>query len=628
MLRRRVLSCLPAAAVLCAIEIARSGLGTVPIPFLLLLVSVGFAGFNGGLVSGAVAGGAAALYVLYSHLQGFGPATLTGNFAYTLVGMMLFGAVGTVLGRLRDDRDSYYDALLEAQRKEQEEPLKLASQLVDLGYYIWDIRQNIPIVVSDQHIRNYGVSRERFLSMVSDVGGPFHLVHPDDRAKVDEWCRVLKAGEDAEMEYRVLGSDGVRWIRAIVHPIRGASGEIERQVCASQDITHFKEAEARQFEAQKMESIGHLTGGVAHDFNNILAVIMGNLELLREDEEDEKRAAFVDAAIAATKRGAGLTRSMLSFARRARLQPEVMDINVVVRDAENWMRRVLPASVEISTDLQTDAWPLRLDLSSLESALLNLALNARDAMKGHGTLAIRTANVRLGPEDAAVREDGLSPGSYVMLSVADTGCGIADEVRSRIFDPFFTTKSPGSGSGLGLSMVLGFVKQSSGAVQVDTEVGKGTTVRLYFPTSRGGETETAPEPTLLVKHTRTKASILLVEDEGDVRNILRAMLEDGGHQVTPAESGDAAFDIFRNDPTFDLVLTDIVMPGVIQGRELARQIRKIRPEQPVIFLSGYAPDPESGERPADPDDIRLLKPVPKADLLRAVASVVDPSTEG
>ncbi|MBP0485215.1 PAS domain-containing hybrid sensor histidine kinase/response regulator [Sagittula salina] len=617
------LSCLPTCAVLVAVEAVRHAGGMVPTPFLLLLVAVGFSGYFGGRIAGSISGIIAAAFVLLSFTQGFGPASLTGTLPNALGGMALYAFSGMVLGRLRDERDVHYETLLETQRQNQEEPLKLASQLFGLGYYIWDTLGQRPIIVSDQHIRNYGVSREEFLEKVPHHGGDFALVHPDDREMLDRWWQQLEDGETVEMTYRVLGSEGSKWIRSIVGPIRNASGDIVKHVCASHDITAQKATEALLLEVQKMESIGHLSGGIAHDFNNILAVILGNLELLREDIENSDHIELIDAAIAASQRGAGLTRSMLSFARRARLQPQVLDLNAVVRQADKWMRRALPESIEVETVLHSRLWPVKLDPTALESALLNLLLNARDAMEGRGKVSIETANCCIDQALIDARGEKVPPGRYVMLAVSDTGTGIGTETLKHIFEPFYTTKAPGRGSGMGLPMIQGFIRQSNGALHVSTEVGVGTTVNLYFPISNTVLPNAAPLEGSQGPHGFGNCRILLVEDDEDVRSVLMAVLRNDGYDVAPAESGDAALDIFKADPNFDLVVSDIVMPGQLQGSGLARMIRMLNPEIPFIFMSGYAPEAEMNGKYLKSQDVRLMKPVLKAELLKAVSEVFE-----
>ncbi|MGP6085982.1 ATP-binding protein [Antarctobacter jejuensis] len=379
--------------------------------------------------------------------------------------------------------------------------------------------------------------------------------------------------------------------------------------------------------AQRVESIGQLTGGVAHDFNNLLAVVMGNLELLREELDDPDHLSKVDAGLEATRRGADLTRSMLAFARRAPLDPEPLDLNQVIRQSKNWMHRAIPATVEIESSLLAGLWPVRLDAASLESALLNLLLNARDAMDGRGKLTIETANVRIDEAYVDARDKELNPGRYVMLAVTDTGSGIPEDKLKQIFDPFFSTKGPGKGSGLGLSMVEGFVKQSKGTVQVYTEPGQGTTFKLYFPAAASAAATTPDTKAPAHVPDQGGANILLVEDDSAVRDVLAQTLRGAGYRVAEAASGDDALALFQADQGFDLLVTDIVMPGTLQGTDLARSLRKLAPDLPRIFMSGYAAEATVHGNGLLPEDIRLMKPVPRADLLRAVNQALVPGDD-
>lgn len=388
------------------------------------------------------------------------------------------------------------------------------------------------------------------------------------------------------------------------------------------EVAANEEAQAQRdlaHQAQKNESIGKLTGGVAHDFNNILAVILGNLELLREHATDPRQLVMIDAGIDASKRGADLTRSLLAFARRARLQPELLDLNEVARQAKNWMRRALPESVEVETSLLAGLWQTKADVASLESALLNLILNARDAMDGQGKLTIETANVRIDEAYVDARNEEITPGRYVMLAVSDTGSGIPEGAIGNIFEPFYTTKPPGAGSGVGLSMVMGFVRQSGGTVQVYSEPGRGTTFKLYFPVTDEAAARAPTARKIPAPGATGQQRILLAEDEEAVRDVLVATLEKAGYEVVSTHNGDTALDLFERDSDFDLLVTDIVMPGEHQGTGLARALRGMRPNLPVVFLSGYAAEATVHGNGLRPEDIRLMKPVPRDDLLIAVS---------
>ncbi|MGR3793157.1 ATP-binding protein [Vannielia sp. SX4] len=400
------------------------------------------------------------------------------------------------------------------------------------------------------------------------------------------------------------------------HQVDGIFIDVSAEVAARAEADHNLEL---AHSAQRNEAIGKLTGGVAHDFNNILAVILGNLELLREDTSSADRLSLIDAAIEASQRGAQLTRAMLAFARKSRLDPEVVDLNDIARQSDNWMRRALPTSVSVETSLLGGLWPVLADPATLESALLNLIVNARDAMEGKGSLTIETANVRIDQSYIDARNEEIAPGRYVMLAVSDTGTGIAPEELPHIFEPFYSTKPPASGSGLGLSMVMGFVRQSGGTVQVYSEPGTGTTFKLYFPAADGTPMQPAAPAPVADETPPTGKRLLLAEDESGVNDVLLSILTRAGYEVTATATGDAALAAFLEEPeAFDVVLTDIVMPGALQGTGLARALRARRPDLPIVFLSGYASEATVHGNGLHADDIRLMKPVPRDELLAAV----------
>jgi signal transduction histidine kinase/CheY-like chemotaxis protein len=418
------------------------------------------------------------------------------------------------------------------------------------------------------------------------------------------------SGETRWLEYRggVTSRDGRKILEAMAM-------DVTLEVEAQAQIEHEREIAYR---AQKNESIGLLTGGVAHDFNNLLAVILGNLELLADDEAIPQRLKLIDGAIAATTRGADLTRNMLSFARQARLTPEVMDLNAVIAEAQSWIGRTLPQSISVETSLQADLWRVAVDRSSLESAVLNLILNARDAMSSQGCLTIETINYEIDETYYDCHSEELAPGRYVMLAVSDTGVGIPEKEISSIFEPFFSSKPPGLGTGLGLSMVLGFMRQSGGTTQVYSEVGVGTTFKLFFPANFAEiEDHVQVDDEDYGPDLRDKR-ILLAEDTTAVREMLVTMLERAGWTVTAASTGDQAFGIFQADPEYDLLLTDIVMPGTLQGTTLAKAIREMRHDMPVIFMSGYAKEATVHGNGLRTEDVRLMKPVKRREILKAV----------
>ncbi|PYG28843.1 PAS domain-containing protein [Pelagimonas varians] len=444
----------------------------------------------------------------------------------------------------------------------------------------------------------------------------------------EEAPMVLSAIEEAlktcgPFEYRMtlsFGKGREKVIKVAGAVESGFAGDPVAYFGTMQDVTAEVTREEKLRQSQRLETIGKLAGGVAHDFNNLLAVVLGNLELLQEGLENESQNKFVDQAIQATLRGADLTHKMLSFARQATLAPTLLDLNAVVQETRNWAGRTLPENIDIETSLLTGLWPIEADRGSTENALLNLILNARDAMPNGGRLTIETANIRIDQDYVTERKEDIPPGRYVMLAVSDTGHGIAKGAQTEIFEPFYTTKEPGTGTGLGLSMVQGFMKQSGGAIQVYSEAGHGTTFKLYFRASSGGTISEVPElpegefdPTIAA----TK-SILLVEDEPEVLKVLNLLLTRRGFNVTCARSGDEAKQIFEAAPDFDLVITDIVMPGRLQGPLLSKELREIRPDLPMIFMSGYANEATVHGNGLRPEDTRLMKPVNRSALLSAL----------
>lgn len=457
-----------------------------------------------------------------------------------------------------------------------------------------------------------------------DLGNSFFAINEDSVPLKGKDCPFRRAMESEEMDgvlYQFHGQNAKRPTQIRISsssiPLE-ASSEIGTVIIMN-DVTEYERQRKESLRNGRLSAVGQLTGGVAHDFNNLLAIIMGNLELLKEAEIDPSHDEMIDAGLAATKRGANLTKSLLAFSRQSRLEVEVLDLNSVVLDAQSWMRRALPESISVETSLLAGVWPIQLDRSSLESALLNLIVNARDAMEGLGSLTIETANVRIDEAYVDSRDEELAVGRYVLLAVSDTGSGISKQNLDRLFEPFFSTKGPGEGSGMGLSMVQGFVKQSGGTVQVYSELGVGTTFKLYFPASKEGLPSLSGSETKSGTTVSGNARILLAEDDDKVRSVLKTILEGAGYTVVAASSGDAALEVFRSGPKFDLLVTDIVMPGTLQGTGLAKAVRPLQPTLPIIFLSGYAAEATVHGNGLHPEDTRLMKPVPKQELLDAVA---------
>jgi signal transduction histidine kinase/CheY-like chemotaxis protein len=387
-----------------------------------------------------------------------------------------------------------------------------------------------------------------------------------------------------------------------------ANRELLRQIAERERI------EESLRHAQKMEAIGQLTGGVAHDFNNLLMVILGGLDMLERRRDPERQAQILGGMRQAAQRGAGLTRQLLAFSRRQSLTPVPVDLAHQVGAMRDLLDRSLGGSIQVQLEFADDLWPVEVDPGELELVVLNLAVNARDAMPGGGTIRIRAENARQG--------DGADlPGDYVSLSVTDTGGGMPAEVRARAFEPFYTTKDVGKGSGLGLPQVYGFATQSGGSVEIRSEIGQGTTVRLLLPRSdRAPEVvgRAADQPAPADAAAGSAGCVLMVEDDDEVAALVADMLGQLGYSVTRAASGAAALGALANGRKVDLVFSDVMMPGGIDGIQLAREIRRRRPKLPVLLTSGYA-DP--ARRNAQDAGLQILgKPYDLNSLAEALAA--------
>ncbi len=387
------------------------------------------------------------------------------------------------------------------------------------------------------------------------------------------------------------------------------------------DLTARARMEQELRQAQKMEAVGQLTGGLAHDFNNLLTVITGNLEMLESRLDQPEQRELLAEAQGAAELGAKLAGRLLAFGRRQPLAPRPLDLSQLVEGMVDLLRRTLGANVEVETRLAPGIAKPLADPGQVENALLNLAINARDAMPDGGKLTIETAEAVLDPQ-AVVGHPGLPPGRYAMLSVTDTGVGMPPEVRQRAFEPFFTTKSAGVGTGLGLSMVYGFVKQSGGSIQLYSEPGLGTTVRIYLPIrpelARGRETEAQELPPRAAKGEH----VLLVEDDARVRRVTVRRLKELGYRVLAADSARAALDVLERGETVDLLFTDIMMPGGMTGIELGREVRERWPAIKILFTSGYA-EPQTVERGMLTANARwLAKPYSTRDLAAKLSELL------
>jgi len=402
----------------------------------------------------------------------------------------------------------------------------------------------------------------------------------------------------------------------------GVKGEVRGFFSISYDLTELKRLESRLLQAQKMETIGQLTGGIAHDFNNLLGVVLGNLQLLERAVVDNAGLARkVHTAMRAAVRGADLTRRLLTFARRQILDPNVVDLNRQLGGLADLMQRTLGESIEVRMVQTHDLWHTRVDAGQFENAILNLAINARDAMPNGGRLTVKTQNLRLDSAFARAHPP-LEPGEYVSVSVTDTGAGIDPEVLSRVFEPFFTTKESGKGSGLGLAMVHGFAEQSGGIATISSELGRGTAVQILLPRCR--EEQSLREDTIVTRIAPTGSeTILVVEDDADLRETVVTALRQFGYVALDAPNAEKALRILAGTEHIDLLFTDVMMPGGMLGPELARRARELRPEIEVLFTTGYAESNVlNGATGLSPSDV-IHKPYRNEELAMRVRYVLD-----
>jgi two-component system cell cycle sensor histidine kinase/response regulator CckA len=440
----------------------------------------------------------------------------------------------------------------------------------------------------------------------------FDLYQQASEAEFYRECdrKVIESGEPMwNIEQVMTRADGTKvLLLANKVPLRDASGAVIGVLGVYQDVTERKRLEEQLRQSQKMEAIGRLAGGVAHDFNNLLTIILGNTHLLRAAAPpDEEAIGLIDEIREAADRAAGLVRQLLTFSRRTPAHPEIVDLNQIVASTASLLRRLLGEQITVHTRLAPDPVRVRADRGQLEQVVMNLAVNARDAMPNGGTLTISTRRI----DPPSLGEDPIA-----RLTVTDTGIGMTDEVKARIFEPFFTTKGPDKGTGLGLATVYGIVEQSGGHIEVDTAPGKGTTFRVDLPWCFAA----APSTVITARETMFRTtpgggkSVLLVEDEDGVRKLARFALEGQGYTVAEAPDAESALELLKPDRTFDLLVTDLTMPGM-DGRDLAGRVRATRPEVGVVFVSGYVPD--GGRLEEIPGAIFLPKPFTPVELLRA-----------
>lgn len=480
------------------------------------------------------------------------------------------------------------------------------------------------------------------------------MLHPEDKPRIAAaWGEALQTGNRLETEIRLRRHDGVyRWFITRAVPIKNAEGEITLWVATNTDIDDQKQTEnqlsdlattlghrveertielertqAVLRQSQKMEAIGNLAGGIAHDFNNLLQVITGNLQLLsREVAGNENAEKRLSSALAGASRGAKLASQLLSFGRRQPLEPKVINLGRLIREMDHLLRRSLGEAIEIDTIVGGGLWNTLVDPSNVENALLNLAINARDAMNGQGKLTIELGNAFLDDEYARHAFD-LRAGQYVMLAVTDTGAGMTPDILEKVFDPFFTTKPEGKGTGLGLSMVYGFVKQSGGHIRIYSEPGNGTTVRIYLPRSMNEE-DVIGESLSSSAASGGSETVLVVEDDDAVREITVGLLAELGYRVLRARDADGGLAIIESGVAIDVLFTDVVMPGRLKSRDLARRAKERLPHLGILFTSGYTENSIVHGGRLDAGVNLLSKPYTREALARKIRQVIEQSRAG
>jgi PAS domain S-box-containing protein len=485
--------------------------------------------------------------------------------------------------------------------------------------YAWSFAERRYTYLGPQAERLFGHSAEQLADRLFWI----QQIHSDDQEHVLRHLdRLETEPQQAQIEYRVVTSAGkTLWLHDTARVETTEAGQrVAHGIII--DITENKVRDRQVEQAQKIEALGQMTGGIAHDFNNLLTVIMINLELVASRLSGEVEQKRVAQAIRAADAGTQLTTRMLAFARRQVLHPMVMDLSDLVTDFHGMLRRTLDESISTSVQLCDDIWSVRVDRGALDAALLNLTVNARDAMPRGGELTITTANVVF-DEASAERQAGLKAGAYSMLAVSDTGTGMPPEVLARAFEPFFTTKEIGKGTGLGLSMVYGFAKQSNGFVYIDSEIGLGTTVRLYLPKVESREAAAVvdfPKPEGMPSGSET---ILVVEDSAAVRSAAAALLKSLGYRVLQACDGPSALQLIDEHSGIDLILSDIVMPGGMKGPDLARRALELRPQVKLLYMSGYADDPSIRDGVFEPYAEVVGKPFHSDRLATKVREALD-----
>ncbi|AHL74467.1 chemotaxis protein CheY [Stutzerimonas stutzeri] len=562
------------------------------------------------------------------------------------------GQVSYIIHQAEDVTESLLEQESAALRlRESDERLNAALLASGTGTFYWDLRNNrLDMDLPMQRLFGLEGLTSGWLDDLLD------MIHPDDRNSIAQQCeRCARYGDDFEMQFRVRLPEGnERWIFDKGQTFTDANGRPSYMVGACLDITQHKRTEqalhrlnetleqrvnaevaararteAALRQSQKMEAVGQLTGGLAHDFNNLLAGVIGSLELLsiRLDQgRTDDLLRYIRSALTSATRATALTHRLLAFSRRQTLDPSPTDLNTLIEGMMELLQRTIGPMVSYSTHLSDGLWLTLCDTNQLENALLNLTINARDAMPDGGQLTLVSENLRL--DEPLAQEIGLQSGEYVALGVRDTGVGIPPEKLGYVFDPFYTTKPLGEGTGLGLSMVYGFAKQSGGGVRIESTVGEGTSVWIYLPRHHGQSASLhAPSTTDLAPASVEGRTVLVVDDEPNVRMLVTEVLQEMGLNTLEAAEGPSGLRILDSDAHLDLLISDIGLPGGMNGRQLADAAREKRPSLRVLFITGYAESSVLQRSNATYDYEVLTKPFSISNLEDKVRSMLEPGQE-
>ncbi|MBH5385324.1 MULTISPECIES: PAS domain-containing sensor histidine kinase [Bradyrhizobium] len=524
------------------------------------------------------------------------------------------------------ERQQAHTELLESERRYR----RLIEAVIDYAIFQLDPEGNVATW-------NPGAQRIKGYAPLDIIGQHFSRFYtPEDVASGVPKRALEEAREHGRFEAEGwrMRKDGTRfWASVIIDRIVGEAGEIIGFAKVTRDLTERKRAqdELKQVQeqliaSQKLEAVGQLSGGIAHDFNNLLMIVLGNIETAERNARQLAGTANLQRALSHAKRGAqraaALTSRLLAFSRRQALDPKPINVNNFLSNMQDFLQRTLGERIEVETVGSAGLWQIEADANHLESAIINLAINARDAMPDGGKLTVEAVNVSADDDYSRVNPE-LSPGQYVVVCVTDTGSGMSSEVLDHAFEPFFTTKEPGHGTGLGLSQVYGFVKQSGGHVKIYSEVGHGTSIKMYFPRYLGTRQAPVNEPEDVLPEGEKIETILVVEDDSDLRTYVCDVLRDLNYRILAAPSAQGALTILlQEEPKVNLLLTDVVMPG-INGRELGRRAQQIRPGLKVLYMTGYSRNAVVHQGRLDEGVDILEKPVSQAKLALRVREILD-----